>query len=97
MTEKGSNRLVDAKGGIDMGENTSKFLELPETADMEAAELFDMFKLLYLDWLRFFRANMTCGWECPGTCPLPDDCPEIDRVWKLWLDGLEEEARAMFN
>lgn len=99
---KASDKLVDETGGVDMDENAGRvveaYLEAIMTEDTEEdTEIFEMFKSLYLEWLRFFRANMRCGWECPGTCELPDDCPEIDRVWRVWLDTLSEGQRALLN
>lgn len=96
MTEKGSRRLVDEKGVFDMGKDAMNDLEIAQGPNLDEIDDFDLFKAMYLDWLRFFRENMNCEWAC-RTCPLPDDCPEIDRVWKLWLDSLQAEWRAAFN
>jgi len=62
----------------------------------------EAFKTLFLDWLRFYRANMACprglcSWDCPGACEAPDDCEELGRVWLLWLDTLDMDYRAMLN
>ena len=77
-----------------MGNQTKDGSEL---IDVGESDLFETVKELYLDWLRFFRANMKCGWECPGTCTLPNECPEIERVWDLWLDTLDFDDKALLS
>jgi len=64
--------------------------------------IFEAFKALFVDWLKFYRANMSClcglcPWDCPGACEAPDDCKELERVWLLWLDTLDMDYRAMLN
>jgi len=81
-----------------MSKDTMKQLEMPQVADLdEDGAFFEMVKAMYLDWLRFFRKNMPCSWQCPDICPLPDDCVEIERVWLLWLETLDPEQRAIVN
>ena len=65
--------------------------------DIDEMGLFETVKQLYLDWLRFFRANMRCGWECPEACPLDGECPEIERVWNLWLETLDFGDKALLS
>jgi hypothetical protein len=68
---------------------------VPEKPILEFVDTVGIFKFLYFEWLRFFRANMTCGWECPKSCPLDEDCPEIQNVWDRWLKTLPETLRLM--
>lgn len=65
-------------------------------------ELDEGFKRLFMDWVKFFRDNLKCSCglcpaECIKQCPLDRDCPEIDRVWGLWLDTLEPEDRSLVD
>jgi len=71
--------------------------KIPEQIQLLKRGTVEIFKELYLDWLRFFRGNMRCGWECPGTCGLPDECAEIERVWNLWLENLSEVQRGLLD
>lgn len=80
-----------------MGKTITNGFEIAQTANLDEIDLFEMCKRLYLDWLRFFRANMTCEWECEEACPLPNDCIEIHRVWLAWLDTLDAEEAAILN
>lgn len=81
-----------------MGKVTTDGLEMPEPANLDFVDGVEMFKFLYMDWLRFFRANMHCGWECSWACPLDETkCPEIDRVWNLWLDTLSDVQRGLLD
>jgi len=103
MTEKGSRRLVDAKGGGEVmldKDICNDVLLTPNLSDPYG--FHEAFKTLFLDWLRFYRANMSClpglaPWDCPGACQMQDDCTELDRVWLLWLDTLDMDYRAMLN
>lgn len=85
------------KGGFKMGKKAVGGSEMPEKPNMEIVNTVRAFKFLYLDWLRFFRANIRCGWQCPQACPLPEECSEVDRVWNMWLDTLSEVERALLN
>jgi hypothetical protein len=66
-------------------------------------DVFEAFKRLYMDWLRFFRANMECpcglclNKDCPSFCPLDYECPELERVWHLWLDTLTADDRSILD
>lgn len=82
---------------MDMKRNIKGPLQMSRKPNMDGTDVLETVKGLYLDWLRFFRANMCCGWACSAGCPLPDDCPEIDKVWGLWLDTLSDGHRMLFN
>ena len=70
-------------------------LETAQMPNMDFVGMIEMFKKLYLDWLRFFRDSMDGEWENPGACLLPDDCHEIERVWVLWIETLSEVQRSV--
>ena len=74
--------------------NRSKARQIADMGQIGPSGAVDV-KALYLDWVRFFRRNMKCDWQCSGNCPLPDDCKEIDRVWLLWLNTLDLDKRAL--
>lgn len=80
-----------------MGKVTTNGSEMAEMPIVDFVGTAEIFKFLYMDWLRFFRANMACGWECPKTCPLDEECPEIERVWNSWLDTLSEVQRRLVD
>jgi hypothetical protein len=80
-----------------MGKVTLDASEVPETPIVDFVGTVEIFKFLYMDWLRFFRENMSCGWECPGACPLDEECPEIQKVWDRWLETLSEVQRGLVD
>ena len=78
--------------------------QMVETSPGFIEDVFEMFKRLFMEWLKFFRDNMLCpcamclNEECPYTCQLDcDGCQEIDRVWELWLSTLTAEDKAAVN
>jgi hypothetical protein len=89
-----------------MGNNTNGLLESFWERNVGFVDgVFEVFKRLFMNWLRFYRANMECpcglciNRDCPTFCPLDEemDCPELERIWNLWLATLGEDDRAILN
>lgn len=75
-------------------------IEALEVARIDKVMIFEQFKTMYVDWLRFYRANMKClaglcEWEDPEACRIPDECEEVDRVWNLWIETLIEQEKIL--
>lgn len=103
---RGSRRLVEAKGVIFVGNVTNGLLESFWGSNVGFEDyVFEAFKRLFMDWLRFYRANMECpcglcvNTDCPTFCPLDEelDCPELKRIWLLWLATLAEDDILLVN
>ena len=82
---------------INMGRDGIKGLE---AARMDKIRVFEDFKMMCVDWLRFYRANMWClAGVCelgdPDACSIPDECEELERVWSLWIETLIDEDKLL--
>jgi len=91
---------------LNMGNPTEGLLESFWGSNMGFEDyVFEAFKRLFMEWLRFYRANMQCpcglcvDTECPMFCPLDEEleCPELERIWNLWLATLAEDDRGILN
>ena len=90
---------------IFVGKDTQDGLEVSQAELPRFVEdVFDQFRRLFMDWLKFYRQNMTCPCglcldsECPQFCPLEDeDCPELLRLWVLWFETLSLDDSSIFN
>ena len=79
---------------------TKHTIEALEAAGIDKAMVFEQFKEMYMNWLRFYRANMrcfagVCELENPEACGIPDECQEVERVWNLWIQTLIEEDKIL--
>lgn len=83
-----------------MTKDTTEGSEVARIEDMDETRVFEQFKEMYVDWLRFYRANMqclagTCELSDPDACVIPDGCEEVERVWKLWIETLIDADRIL--